>query len=346
MGRERGGIGLESRWEDGRVEEPRMGLVWLATNSCSAHIINFMNSFQPPLRQVLARDFDFLFESFIMAAEGERATRNWYHPRVESGEFILVVEGTVPTAYGGRTCVVGKVGGQDVTAQSLVRRLGGLARWVVAAGTCAAYGGPYAAWPNPTGSRPLSEILARTVINVPGCPVNPGWIHDTLQKLKMGAEMELDPLGRPRFLFGETVHSRCERLSMYERSDFAKKPGDPGCMYFLGCKGPVTHADCPERRWLGQGSGWPVGVNTPCIGCTAPEFPDGMAPFWKHSTDLYGGRARINLEQLGIYTTVFTAAGIGAHLIGQVLTGRLKPEIASLRQSRVARLIRFLRKDR
>ena len=51
-------------------------------------------------------------------------------------------------------------------------------------------------------------------------------------------------------------------------------------MFLLGCKGPVTRADCPVRQWNDYVS-WPVKANTPCIGCTNPGFPDAMEPFFE-----------------------------------------------------------------
>lgn len=305
-------------------DAPPAGLIWLATNSCSAHIISFLNSARPSARELLGKHFQFYYDSFIMAAEGERATRFWEDPRLEEGGFILVVEGTVSTAFGGRSTLVGQVNGRDVTALEMVKKLGSRARYVVAAGTCSAYGGPYAAWPNPTGSRPVSEVLRRPVINVPGCPVNPGWIAETLVHLKERGVPRLDGLGRPLFLFGTTVHSLCERLPFYAESRFAENPGDEGCMYLLGCKGPKTRADCPERRWIEERSGWPVGVNTPCIGCTAPEFPDGMAPFFKHTPDLITRLGRVNLEKIATTAGSLAALGIASHLAGKLLTGRIK----------------------
>ncbi len=276
------------------------------------------------MREVLEQHFHVLYNSFTMPAEGEGAISTLFMPELETGDFLLVVEGTVPTAYGGRTAVLGKHKGQDITALQAVKRLGSLARWVVAAGTCASFGGPYAAWPNPTDSRPLSKVLSRKVIKVPGCPSNPGWIIETLMRLREGREMELDYMGRPRFLFGTTVHSLCERLPFFHESRFAEKTGDSGCLYLLGCKGPVTRADCPERRWIEERTGWPVGVNTPCIGCTSPEYPDYVAPFFKHQTDIYRRVKRVNLETLGILTGIVTAADICAHFTGNILTGRIK----------------------
>ncbi len=301
----------------------RLGIIWLGTNTCDGHIISFLNSDSPSLRQLLEEDFDIYYNSMIMAAEGERAAASWEHPALRGGEFIFVVEGTVSTAMGGQMSIMAEVKGRPVTALELVRRLGAEARWVVAVGTCSSFGGPYAAHPNVTGSLSLSDVLERPVINVPGCPVNPGWIVETLRQIKAAGRVELDSMGRPRFLYGSTVHSHCERLPLYRESNFATHPGQEGCTYLLGCKGPVTRADCPQRMWISRKSGWPVSVNSPCIGCTAPEFPDQVAPFFEHLSDLYAGPVRVNLKTAGLAAGVMALLGISAHLAGNVKSGRL-----------------------
>ena len=300
-------------------------LFWLGTNTCDAHIISLLNASNPPFRDLFDNMFGFYYASFLMPAEGDYAVNTW--SAVEEMPFILVVEGTIPTLFNGQTTIVGMEKGKKITALSLVKRLGAQATHVVALGTCACYGGPYAAHPNPTGSLPLQKVLKeRKVIHVPGCPVNPGWIYETLKRLKDGEKIKLDSMGRPVFLFGKTVHQLCERLPKYNESDFARYPGESGCMYLVGCKGPVTRADCPQRQWIDEKSGWPVGVNSPCIGCTAPEFPDGVSPFFKRHTDVYLPLNAANLKNIktGIYFAM--AGSIGSHLVGQILTGRISPK--------------------
>ncbi|MEW6244537.1 MAG: hyaluronate lyase [Bacillota bacterium] len=315
--------------ETGAADTPRLpprrrGLIWLGTNTCDGHIISFLNTYRPSIRDILEQEFTLYYCSFLLAAEGRRAMALMTLPERLREDFILVVEGTVPTAFGGRTAVVGKTHGRNLTALEAVKWLGARARHVVAAGTCAAYGGPYAAWPNPTGSLPVSAVLDRTVIKVPCCPVNPGWILETLRRLRRDDAVAVDGAGRPLFLYDATVHSLCERLPFFERAQFARGPGEPGCMYLVGCKGPVTRADCPRRRWNDQQSGWPVGTDSPCIGCTAPEFPDEVSPSFRHQTDIYTRLARVNLDQLGIGVGCFTLLAIGAHLALRILTGRIK----------------------
>ena len=61
---------------------------------------------------------------------------------------------------------------------------------------------------------------------------------------------------------------------------FAKSFGEPGCLYELGCKGPVTYADCPKRMW-NSGTNWCVGAGSPCHGCVEPDFPDRLSPLYQ-----------------------------------------------------------------
>jgi hydrogenase small subunit len=122
-------------------------------------------------------------------------------------------------------------------------------------------------------------VLKRDVINVSGCPVNPDWFVGTLAHLLMYGKPDLDELNRPKLFYEFTIHRHCQRRSYFDKKDFAKKLGDIECMFSQGCSGPRTSADCPYRQWINHVS-WPVKVNTPCIGCTNQDFPDGSAPFF------------------------------------------------------------------
>ncbi|MDD5287931.1 MAG: hypothetical protein PHY28_02305, partial [Dehalococcoidales bacterium] len=91
-----------------------------------------------------------------------------------------------------------------------------------------------------------------------------------------------DADGRPLDFFGKRVHENCPRNGYFQLGQFSKKFSDPYCMYQLGCKGPVTYADCPIRLWNG-GTNWCVGANSLCIGCVQPGFPDAMSPLRKQA---------------------------------------------------------------
>lgn len=302
----------------------RAKIIWLMTNSCAGDIISMLNSLHPSYRQIIEEHFTLYYENFIMAGEGEIATGVLEEAlNGPAGGYILVVEGAVPVAAEGFYCIIGHRNGKPWTALQAVKELAAKAKHVVAAGTCAAFGGPYAAHPNPISSKPVSAVVPQKVINVPGCPVHPDWIAGTLFHLAAYGEPRLDEHNRPVLYYGETIHDRCERRYYFESGIFARKPGEPWCMYKIGCKGPVTHADCPVRHWCGEHVNWPVGANTPCIGCTSPEFPDGTTPFFEHLPDLQTPLGKVTADRAGLLTGAATVLGIGAHLAANIATGRL-----------------------
>jgi hydrogenase small subunit len=90
----------------------------------------------------------------------------------------------------------------------------------------------------------------------------------------------LDELGRPLAIFGQLIHENCPRRAYFDENKFAEKPGDPECMHELGCKGPITYADCPLREW-NSGTSWCVKAGAPCQGCTQPEFIDQTTPLFQ-----------------------------------------------------------------
>ncbi|MCL6639284.1 MAG: hydrogenase small subunit [Firmicutes bacterium] len=302
----------------------RPPLIWLGCNTCAGDLLSFLDARDPGYQSFITDLFDFRYNYLLMAAEGDLATKVLDGIAADfPGEYFLVVEGTVPTRSNGLYSVIGRRNGRPLTALQAVRELGPRARYVIAAGTCAAFGGPYAAAPNPSGSLPVQAVLDRRVINVPGCPVNPGWMMGTLVHLLRYGEPELDAFNRPRLFYGETIHNLCQRRHYFDSGKFAEKPGEPWCMYRIGCKGPVTYADCPYRQWCGEHVSWPVKANTPCIGCTSPEFPDGVSPFFEHLPDVRLPGIRVTADRVGAAAGAVTALGIGAHLAGNILSGRL-----------------------
>jgi hydrogenase small subunit len=147
---------------------------------------------------------------------------------------------------------------------------------VIAVGTCAAFGGIPAAENNPTGAQSVGDFLKDNkvrvpLINIPGCPVHPDWVTGTLvHALKFGLP-ELDGLNRPKAFFSRLIHDQCPRFADYERENFAKHFTDPGCLFKLGCQGPITHADCTVRLW-NAGTSSCIHADAPCIGCASEFF--------------------------------------------------------------------------
>jgi len=210
--------------------------------------------------------------------------------------FILVVEGSVPNEKiktEGYWAAMGSdpSTGQPITTCEWIDRLAPRAWAVVAAGTCATYGGIHAMEGNPTGCMGLADYLGwqwtstagLRIVNVPGCPVQPDNFMETLLYLLYQAAgaapmIPLDDALRPTWLFGQTVHEGCDRAGYYEQADFAESYGSPKCIVKLGCWGPVVQCNVGKRGWMG-GVGGCANVGGICIGCTMPGFPDKFMPF-------------------------------------------------------------------
>lgn len=212
--------------------------------------------------------------------------------------FVLVVEGSIPNEKNkSEGCWAGfgtdRATGQPIPTCDWIDRLAPRAWAVVAAGTCATYGGIHAMAGNPTGCMGLADYLGKDfrsaasglpVVNVPGCPVQPdNFMEVLLYLLRQAADPTVPPIPlddqlRPKWLFSNTLHEGCDRGGFYEQADFAAGYGVPECIVRLGCWGPVVQCNVGKRGWIGGVGGCP-NVGGVCIGCTMPGFPDKFMPF-------------------------------------------------------------------
>ncbi len=261
-------------------------ILWLKAAGCSGCTVSLSNlisnSAPVDVADLLINTINLEYHPTLMGAAGEQATQILND--AAEGTFVLVVEGAIPTKYNGSTCTIYEHEGQPVTALSAVQTLAPLAAAVVSVGTCASFGGITAAAPNPTDAKSVALAADISTINIPGCPPHPDWIVWTVANLLAGNPIDLDSKSRPTALFGSTIHSQCSRQDL----DWATSLSDTGlCNNSLGCKGRLTHGDCPTRQW-NNGVNWCVGTVGPdgngadslCQGCTERDFPDGFAPLF------------------------------------------------------------------
>jgi hydrogenase small subunit len=257
----------------------KINAIWLETSGCAGEIISFLNTENPDIIYFLEKMVDLQFSNSLMAAEGQFAWDKFL--ATLNTEFILLVDGAIPIKDNGIYNIVANYNGKPITAMEATTLAGSKAKYVIAVGTCASYGGPTAARPNLSSGISVKDFLNREVIRVPGCPANPVWLAGTIAHIISFGKPELDSDGRPTLFYGDTIHNHCPRRSYFDKGQFAKKFGDKECMFKLGCRGPVTRTDCPLVRW-NESDNWPIGSNTTCIGCAAPGFPDNMEPFVRY----------------------------------------------------------------
>lgn len=270
--------------EQERIAE--IPLIWLATGACTGCSVSLLNAASPTARFAFVGNVlpghrvSPAFHTTLMASAGDMAMQALERLVQEnSGRYVFVVDGATALDADGLYCTIGERDGRPIPAYELVRDFGRNALATLAVGSCASFGGIPAAPPNPTGAVAVRELFRREkiqnpIVNLPGCPPHPDWIVGTLSTLLLGGveSLRLDEHGRPAAFYSTLIHDNCPYRGHFERGEFAERFGDHGCLLKLGCKGPITHADCPIRRW-NNGTSWCVQAGHPCVGCCEPGFP-------------------------------------------------------------------------
>jgi hydrogenase small subunit len=280
-----------------------VSVLWLTSGlSCDGDSFSLTAATSPSLEDLLRGCFPgmppvLIYNPVLAYESGDEFMRLWFEAAEGQLEpFILVLEGSVPNEnISGEgywaTFGLDRDTGEPIPCATWIDRLAPQAAAVLAMGTCAAYGGIPAMRNNPTGAMGLRDYLgwdwsARSglpIVNLPGCPVQPDNITETLLSLVLylagiSPAPELDEQGRPVRLFGRTAHESCDRAGLAEHGEFSETHGDGRCLVKLGCKGPVVKCNVPIRGWVNGIGGCP-NVGGICMACTMPGFPDKYLPF-------------------------------------------------------------------
>lgn len=318
-------VGLSQLWIPeiaGAVEKAIKNdtpVIWIQGSTCNGCTNSFFNSIHPGMKELLTELIDLNYHPGIAGFSAPMETA-----RQNKGKFILVVEGAVPKANKGAFNTIGEnADGEAITLLDLVTNLGNMAGTVISVGTCSSFGGIAAVEPNDGYCVGMDNLIDQNkVINVPGCPPHPDWIIGTLTHVLLYGKPDMDDYGRPVVFYGSIIHNNCPRRQSFDNSIFAKEYGEEGCMLHLGCKGPLAYGDCPTRHWNG-GSSWCVSANAPCIGCTDPNFPELTMPFNKRMSEVSAPGITATPDAIGVGMGIVTAVGIGVHLTGSYIAGRV-----------------------
>lgn len=256
-------------------------VIWLEGQDCAGCTISFAGSLNPPASSLILDKLSVRYHEAIMAASGHQAEAAM-DATIKEGGYVLVVEGSIPTADG-RYCTVGGRNFEDILKDAASNCAA-----IIAVGACASFGGIPAA--GPTGAVGVSEIIKdKPIINLPTCPVHVDHLVGTvLYYLTTKKVPPLDKHGRPLMYFAESVHDNCRRRSYFEEGVVLKDWNDPKqknwCLLEKGCKGPETMSDCPVRRW-NDGQNFCIDCGAGCMGCAEPTFYAKMSPLYADATD-------------------------------------------------------------
>jgi Ni,Fe-hydrogenase I small subunit len=291
----------------GRVA-PQVGVrrvanvLWLQAACCGGESASLLNAAEPDFAQALRlADARFLWHPQLTGDAAPPLEETL--ARCAAGEVpvdVLVVEGAV-----GRTAHARQAHRSLARpAAEWILEIAPRSRWVVAAGTCASFGGVMVHGRNRPGmsglqfqrDRPGGLLGAEfrsgeglPVVNVAGCPAHPDWMTGTLLALleRRLRAADLDRYQRYRVYYARLAHHGCPRNEYYEFKSSAEEFSQQGCLFEnLGCRGTLCESDCNERLWLGRSGSCPRG-GFPCLSCTSPLFPDAFSPFFE--TQKIGG---------------------------------------------------------
>lgn len=238
-------------------------VVWIEGQDCTGCTESVLSSINPAPIDIILNSINIQYHETIMAGTGLVA-ESALAAAIETGGYILIVEGTIPDAD---TRYL-KVGGKPVEDNFV--EAANKAEIIIALGACACWGGIPAA--GVTKARGVEYFLEKhqidkKVINIPGCPINPVWFYDTVISLLNGEDIPLDSYKRPLKHFAKKVHVSCPNK------------GSRNCLEDLGCKGKYTYSNCPTIKW-NDGVNWCIGSNAPCAGCTEPDFYNKFTPLY------------------------------------------------------------------
>lgn len=304
-------------------------VIWLQGQGCTGCSCSLLSSINPGVGEVLLDHISMRFNTTIMSSAGEVSAKI-LEDTLKEGDYLLVVEGSIPTADP-RFCMV-----EGKYFEELLREVSDNAVAVIAAGTCAAYGGiPKAGI---TGAKGVSEIIDKPVVNIPGCPFNPNWLVGTLlYYLNFNELPALDSEGRPAAYFGNHfVHDTCPRVGYFEKGLFLEDWNNPDtvdwCLLKKGCKGPVTHSDC-NRVWFNDGANSCIRAGSPCAGCVQPEFYKDLSPLY--ASPLAPGEPELVGVTAEQRTVDLPSAALGAGIVAAPIIVNKVAELMKKRKEEV-----------
>lgn len=257
-------------------QNQRLPVVWISALECTGCKEAFTRSFEPTALDTILNFISLEYSELLSVASGYQveAHKESIFEKYK-GEYVLVVEGSVPNSDE-TLMIAGKSVKQEIIHAAKN------AKAVVAFGSCSCWGGLPAAAPNPTNAAPITEIVPEgvPVALVPGCAPVAEVMIGTLLHLHFHGELpELDKKLRPKVYYNTTVHMVCHRKPFFDQKLYAESYDDENakkgyCLFKLGCKGPTAFNACES---IGLNRCIEAGFS--CIGCSENGFWDKKGGF-------------------------------------------------------------------
>ena len=219
-------------------------LYWMHCGGCDGDTMSLLSAESPDLVEVLATlDIDVLWHPSLSALRP--AEHDDLLERLLDGDQpldFLCLEGAVLRGPAG-TGVFDTRDGKP--KKDIFAGLARHARYVLAVGTCASFGGVGSDGPiEACGAQFLrwdkggflgAEFKSPSgypVINLPGCPAHCDPVVGTLQYLAAGTPLPLTEWNAPEPWYGMLVHQGCTRNEYHEYRVEEQEFGEKGCLFF------------------------------------------------------------------------------------------------------------------
>lgn len=295
---------------------PRLPVIWLHFQECTCCSESFIRSSHPLVADLLLDQISLDYTETLMAASGFQAEEAMKHTMSKyKGEYILCVEGSVPTDADGVYCMIG-----GKTSMQILDEAAAGAKAVIAWGSCASNGCVQSAKPNPTKATPIHELVkGKPVIKVPGCPpIGEVMAGVIVHVVTFGRIPELDHLGRPKAFYSKRVHDTCYRRPYYDAGLFVESFDDANarkgyCLYKVGCKGPSTYNACGLTKW-NNGTSFPIQSGHGCFGCSEANFWDN-GRLYSRASAFPGFGIEATADKVGVAALAVTGAAVAAHAV-------------------------------
>jgi len=248
-------------------------LVWLQGSSCSGCSLSLTNIEDIPFIDFILEFVNVIYHPNLSHAEDEDVPSILNKAKKElKNNYLLVVEGSIPTLLP-HACLF-----SNIPFLEWIEEMGANSKACIGVGTCASFGGITDMRGIETGASPLSKVMYeaninKPITNLPNCPLKPEhFVYTILYFIKFGKYPPLDRQFRPKLFFSKTIHETCMHFSEFQENIFASKINEKGCLFELGCQGPVTKSDCITNG-LNANTNNCIKAGHPCIGCASEHFP-------------------------------------------------------------------------
>lgn len=106
-------------------------VIWLNGQGCTGCSVSLLNAERPAIAEILLDYINLDYHETVMASAGKLSMGILDKALADrAGDYILIVEGAIPTAHDGHYCLIGEKDGKPITMLEAVTKMGKSAKAV------------------------------------------------------------------------------------------------------------------------------------------------------------------------------------------------------------------------